>query len=94
MSLSITELARAREATAALLEELGLEAYLFEVESGEGQWSVRIDCALDGDVWQSITLPAPKEMLLTTSGDAAAHARILEDWRRRLASCKLQPLPD
>lgn len=30
MTLSITELARAREASAALLDELGLDAYLFE----------------------------------------------------------------
>ena len=91
MSLSISELARAREATAALLDELGLDAYLFEVESGGDQWSVRIDCALDGEEWQSVTLPAPKETLLVTARDAAARERILEDWRRRLASCKLQP---
>lgn len=90
MPRSITELARAREATAELLDALGLEAYLFEVESGDGEWQVKIDCALDGEEWQSITLPAPKEMLLTSAREAAVRERILDDWKRRLAACKLQ----
>lgn len=89
MSISITELARAREATTELLDELGLDAYLFEVESGEGQWQVKVDCALDAESWQSIILPAPKEMLLTSARDAAVRERILEDWRGRLVACKL-----
>lgn len=89
MALSMTEVARAREVTAGLLDELGLDAYLFEVESGGEQWRVRIDCALDRESWQSITLSAPRSDLLASSGDEAARASILEEWRERLAACKM-----
>lgn len=92
MALSMTELARAREATAGLLDELGLDAYLFEVESGGEQWRVRIDCALDRESWQSVTLSASRSELLASAQDAAARATILEEWRQRLAACKVTPL--
>lgn len=37
MNLSITELAKIREAISKLLDELQLEAYVFDVEPQEGQ---------------------------------------------------------
>lgn len=90
MSLSIAELARARETTAELLDELGLEAYLFEVEAFGDQWELKVDCVVDaGNAWESTTLSIPREILLA-SGDAAIHRRLLADWRGRLGACKLR----
>lgn len=55
MTLSIAELARAREATTELLDELGLDAYLFEVEPRDGQWQLKVDCAIAAEgAWESL----------------------------------------
>ncbi len=91
MTLSITELDQARVATAALLDELGLDAYLFEVEPRDGQWELKVECALEiVGAWESIALQVPKEMLLTSQDDAAIHQRILAEWRGRFVACKLR----
>ena len=45
MPVSINDLALAREAVSKVLEELQLDAYIFEVEPREGQWEIRVECA-------------------------------------------------
>lgn len=91
MTLSIVELARARETTAGLLEELGLEAYLFEVEPHDEQWELKVDCAMEADgAWENVTLWVPKEMLLRCQDDASLRQRILAEWHDRFVACKLQ----
>lgn len=80
-------LTEANEATAGLLEQLGLEAYLFEVEPREGPWEVHVDCAL-GDGWQSLTLPVDITQLLDTRSNEALRLQVLKDWRARLAACR------
>ena len=42
MSESIVELAQIRELVTKILDELQLDAYLFEVEPREGQWELRV----------------------------------------------------
>lgn len=89
MTLSIIELAKARDMTAGLLDELRLDAYLFELEPRAEQWQLKVDCAVGAEGgWESITLLMPKEMLLLSHTDAAIRRRILAEWRERLAACK------
>jgi hypothetical protein len=83
MLLSEKELTRARETVAALLDTLGLPAYLFEVEPRAGRWEVRIECALDSG-WQSTTFAVDQALLAAAPTDAAAREALLADWRRRL----------
>lgn len=90
MTLSIAELARARETTTELLDELGLDAYLFEVEPRDDQWELKVDCAMEEGVWESVTMLVPKEMLLTSHDDASVHRRILAEWQGRLVACKMR----
>lgn len=47
MNLSITELAKIRVAISKLLDELQLEAYVFDVEPKEELWQLTVDCAMD-----------------------------------------------
>lgn len=87
MSISIVELATAKEAVSALLDDLGLEAYLFEIEPGDRRWEVRLECAIEPG-WESVMLPVDKLKLLASREDAAVHAELLAAWRERLAACK------
>jgi len=81
MKLSSEDLLQAREATQALLEQLGLSTYLFEVEPQEVAWLVRIECAVNS-VWQSTTLDVNKQELLKSRTDKDMFQLLLDEWRR------------
>lgn len=83
------ELAQAKEAVSMLLEQLGVAAYLFEIEPREGPWSLRIDCALD-DGWQSVALPVDKSLLVASREDIRAREHLLDEWRAQLHACKTE----
>ena len=81
--ITTRELAQAKDAAAVLLEELGLSAYVFEVEPRNGPWQVRIDYAAGG-VWQSLTLPVDAAELNAVFTDNAARRTLIERWREAL----------
>jgi hypothetical protein len=93
MHLSARRLHDAREITAGLLEQLGLDAYLFEVEPRDGPWEVRIECARP-DGWQTVLLAVEIERLLDCARDGAERARLLRDWGERLDGCRRLPAPE
>lgn len=88
MPLSTFDLAQAREITSELLEELGLEAYLFEVEPSSEQWLIKVECAIP-EGWESVRLPIQKENLLVLRQDSSARRQLLDAWRDRLTACKI-----
>lgn len=90
MPLSMIELSQAKEAAAALLGELGLEAFLFEIEPHAEHWQLTVECAIENG-WQTTTLPVAKALLLASRDDAAARKHLLYEWRERLAPCKTGP---
>jgi hypothetical protein len=82
--ITTRNLAQAKEAAGMLLDELGLAAYLFEVEPREdGDWQVRVDCAADGG-WRSLVIPVDAEQLLDAAINPTARALMLEHWSRTL----------
>jgi hypothetical protein len=87
MPLSTVELAEARQAASDLLEQAGLEAYLFEIEPRQGHWELRVECAIPQG-WQTLALPVDKDLLLASRKDAAVRHQLLEDWRRHFGTCK------
>lgn len=88
MTVTSAELALADQAAKALLEQLGLSTYLYEVEPRDGAWVLRLDCAAP-DGWQSVTLALDKAQLLTSLEDTRVRDDLLAAWRRRLAGCKI-----
>jgi len=76
-------LIRAREVIGSVLEQLDVDAYLFEVEPREAQWELKVECAID-EGWGSFTL-ALEEPLLKSESEQAA---LLEQCRTALATCK------
>lgn len=91
MALSMLDLAQAREAMAGLLDEIGLEAYLFDIQPKDAQWELKVECALDSrEGWERIVLAVPGDILLASRHDPAARERLAGLLRERLADCKLQ----
>ena len=92
MSVSTIDLAKARDAAQAILKELQLDAYLFEVEPRDEIWELTIGCACEVDGgWETTKLQVPKQMLLGSFDDDLARQQLFAYWKKELASCKLQP---
>jgi hypothetical protein len=91
LSLSTSDLVKARETANTILEELQLDAYIFEVEPRNDNWELKIECAceIDGS-WKSFTLQVPKQMLMDGFDDDTVKQRLLEYWKKKLVTCKLQ----
>jgi hypothetical protein len=90
MPLSILELSRARETVARILEEMGLEAFLFEIEPRSGAWELKVECAIDSEGgWETLTLVVPAELLgAAASGEPQAYGQLLSQWKGQLAACR------
>lgn len=91
MSLSTMELVKARETANTILEELRLDAYLFEIEPHNETWELTIECAcaIDGS-WKTVSLQVPKQLLLDGFDDDLARRHLFEYWKKKLVLCKLQ----
>lgn len=82
--ITTRELAHAKDAANVLLEEIGLSAYVFEVEPRNGPWQVRIDYA-SGGVWQSLTLSVESAELIEVVTNSETRQRLIARWREALA---------
>lgn len=83
MELTATELIQARETVQSLLEQVGLKAYLFEVEPRGDNWEIRIECAPNSG-WQSSVFNIDEAWLDACRVDAKARAQLVAAWRERL----------
>ena len=91
MSISTLVLAKARESANTILEELQLDAFIYEVEPRDDVWELTIQCACDVDGgWETIMLRVPKRMLLDSFDDDKAKQHLFEYWKKLLADCKLR----
>jgi hypothetical protein len=86
MTLSTIEFAKAREVIKQLLDELKLDAYLFEVEPDENTLEIKVECAVEGG-WETVTIPAEKVLLLRAIDDIDTYQSLMEQWRGRLSTC-------
>ncbi len=89
MSLSTIDLAKARETANTILEDMRLDAYLFEVEPRNENWELTIECAceIDGG-WKRITLRVPKKVLLQSYVDEDVKRDLFNYWEKQLVDCK------
>lgn len=89
MFASTQELARVREFISRVLDELCIDAYLFEVEPREGQWEITVECAV-AEGWERVRLMADKALLLQGDEDVVAHAQLRDAWREALSGCRVR----
>jgi hypothetical protein len=78
MQLSQKELTEARDTVQTLLDQLGLAAYLFEVEPHTDHWEVHIECAPNSG-WLSSVLNVDERWLAACRTDATARDQLLEE---------------
>ena len=69
-----------------LLEQLRLEAYLFEVEPHARNWEVRIDCGIN-EKWQSAVLEISSTRLTARREAGPARDAVLSARHEQLGAC-------
>lgn len=89
MENTIAEIAEIREVVASLLDELQLEAYLFEIEPAKGRWQLTVECAID-EGWETIYLEVTKDDFKRFSDDVVFHQLLIDQWRKALSACKVK----
>ncbi|MCG6970141.1 MAG: hypothetical protein LJE85_10275 [Gammaproteobacteria bacterium] len=87
MTLSIIEIAEIREVVGKLLDQLKIDAYLFEVEPKDDQWEIKVECAVDKRCWETVRLTAKKDILFHGADDAVMHQVLLDNWSEALSAC-------
>ena len=90
-ALSVKELAQVRKNLDKILNELQLDAYVYEVEPHEGQWQLTVECATE-DGWKTVKFSAKEEYLIRGADDAIIHETLMDSLREALSSCKLDQL--
>lgn len=89
MTLSAEELVTVREAANAILEELKLDAYLFEIEPQDSHYELLVECASETNGgWASLSLTLPKDKILAGFDDANIKQQLFEYWNKKLSVCK------
>ena len=84
-----TELSEAHKTVTILLDELQLEAYLFEIEPTNTQWQLTVECAIN-EGWQTVKLKANKDYFQHGADDALLHRFLLDEWQDALSVCKIK----
>lgn len=87
MNLTTSDLARGREIVGRLLDALGIEAYLYELEPGDGVWELRVECAVP-EGWKRCAWNVSAAEVLASHEDPFLRERLLQVWSEQLAACK------
>lgn len=86
-AIGTLDLVMARELLTRILDELELDAYLFDIEPGEGAWTVKIECAAGGG-WERVELSLSNDQLCRASGEIGVMKQLSEEISERLRDCK------
>jgi hypothetical protein len=86
MPLSTKEFAQARDIVGRALDQLGLKAYLYELEPADDTMKIRVECALDGE-WEVVELGVDVDLLLRGMEDPGAQQSIQEQLRQAVSAC-------
>lgn len=87
MATTSSDLIQARLLISWILDELDLEAYLFEIEPREGQWELKVECAVD-EGWGSYCLALQDEELQAGFSGDAARERLRAQCQHGLMACR------
>jgi hypothetical protein len=89
MTVTSAELASARELIASLLEAMGLDAYLFEVEPKEEHWELKIECANEeDDSWTATSMQIANHLISAAASDHKNKGILHEFLEHELLACK------
>ena len=82
----ILDMPGVRAAVERIVDELGLDAFVYTVEPREAGWELRVECAIE-EGWQVITLPVDPGKLVASLSDAGAREELRAAWFPHFRAC-------
>ncbi len=90
MAMTSRDLIQARLLIGDILDDLGLDAYLFEIELRDGFWELKVECAVD-EGWGSYRVALDEQQLQAGFTDESARKALQEQCRKSLKECREGP---
>lgn len=91
MQITSNQLIQARETVTTLLDEIGLENYMFEIKPQQGRWDINLECNTDQG-WECIQLSANEEYIVRGKDDAVLHQFLIDEWSEQLKHARRRKL--
>lgn len=88
MVTTSSDFIQARLLIDGILEELELDAYLFEIEPNDGQWELKVECAVD-EGWGSYSVTLDQAQVYAGFDEEAARNELKQQCRQSLAACRI-----
>ena len=87
MAMTSSDLIQARLLISDILDELALDAYLFEIEPRNSHWELKVECAVE-EGWGSYRLALEERQLHAGFNGETARNTLREQCRQGLKSCR------
>lgn len=81
------QLAMVREYVNGLLDGLGLDAYLFEIEPHDDKWEVKVECAME-EGWTNVSFMLTGDTLEASSNNEQLKQQLVDELSQNLCACK------
>lgn len=88
MATTSSDFIQARLLIDGILDELELDAYLFEIEPHDGQWELKVECAVD-EGWGSYSVTLDEAQVYAGFDQEAARHELKQQCRQSLAACRI-----
>ena len=82
----VLDMPSVRAAVERVVDELGLDAFVYTVEPKETGWELHVECAVEQG-WQVITLPVDPGKLVASLSDAGAREELRAAWFPHFRAC-------
>ncbi len=87
MAMTSSDLIQARILIGGILDELALDAYLFEIEPREDYWELKVECAVE-EGWGNYRIALDEQQLHAGFNGESERKALQEQCRQSLASCR------
>jgi hypothetical protein len=87
MAMTSSDLIQARLLISDILDALEIDAYLFEIEPRDGQWELKVECAVE-EGWGSYRVALDEAELHAGFSGEAARKELQEQCRKSLSACR------
>ena len=88
MTTTSSDFIQARLLIDGILEELELDAYLFEIEPHDGHWELKVECAVD-EGWGSYRVTLNEAQVQAGFNGEAARNELKQQCRQSLNACRI-----
>lgn len=93
MATTSSDFIQARLLIDGILEELGIDAYLFEIEPHDGQWELKVECAVE-EGWGSYHVTLDDAQVQAGFNGDAARNELKQCCSESLKACRFNSETD